>query len=408
MPLRIGLLTDCYPPSVGGIEHYVYSLARGLAQQGHLVDVVTHEPPGASRSRCAVRAESEPLGDGWLTTYRFSGLVLRWGGGDPMLDPRLPSHLVELMAARRYDIVHGHSLASWLVLAGLVAARRLGIPSVITRHSMTRRPQRPPLVSQLLLSLELRLARGCADAIMSVSEAAADELPDGRRRYVMPGAVDAETWRPDPETRARMRAELGYGPDDLVIGALSRMVPSKGWLDLPEIAAEVVRAAPQARFLAVGDGPVRQQLERRLDELSLRPFFTLPGAKPWSEGRDYMSAMDIFCFPSHTEAWGIALLEAMACAKPCVARRSPGTQEIVAPGAGYLVDSNDEILASLRQLIADPSLRERLGASARQHVEQRYAWPVMASKIARAYGEIIHGTARPLAYRRKGTATVQR
>jgi glycosyltransferase involved in cell wall biosynthesis len=389
--LRICQLTDCYPPSIGGIENHVYCLASYLGQIGHSVDVVTHRPvvPAAMRQATGVDL-AKHLTD--VAVHRLKGFVVSMRGADPMIDPRIIGEIRDFLEANNYDIVQGHSFGSILVLAGLREARRLGIPTLITKHSMIVRPSWPVFVSRILLGVELGIAKW-ADGVVAVSKATAEELAASDVPvHVIPGGVDCKHWRPDSAARKRIRNLLGYREDHIVVGYLSRLVRSKGAMSLLRAAASTVRSLPEMRFLVVGEGPMRSQLERQIEREGLQNVITMLGFRPWWDTPDYFNAMDIFAFPSYTEACGLALLEAMACARPSVARINAGIREIVADGeTGYLIASDEEFLQKLLELAQDRDLRDKIGANARRSVQGRYGWKVITDRIVEVYEEMIRG-----------------
>jgi len=388
--LRICLLTDCYPPSIGGIEAHVYALASQLGRLGHNVDVVTHHsvPPAASQQI----APAGPLQASTnVVVHRLQGFVARLHDADPIIDPRIINEVHDLLAANSYDIVHGHSFGSILALAGLRAARQLGIPTIITKHSMVLTLTRLSFVNRVLLEGTLWVAKRWADGVIAVSQGAAQELAVlDLPIYKIPSGVDGEHWRPDPGARKRIRDLLGYHEDDIVVGYLSRLVHSKGAMSLLNVAARIVPLLPGVRFLVIGDGPMRPQLERQIEEMGLQTVVTLLGSRPWMETPQYLNAMDIFVFPSYREAFGLALVEAMACGIAPVARVNVGSREIIADGQnGYLIDSDDDLFQKVLELAQDADLRTRIGANARRSVQDNYSWKVIAERIVGAYEEVI-------------------
>ncbi|MGA9347947.1 MAG: glycosyltransferase family 4 protein [Anaerolineae bacterium] len=388
--LRICLLTDCYPPSIGGIESHVYGLALQLGRLGHHVDVVTHQPvvPMATQQAAQVDPPEPPTN---VVVHRLKGFVAHVHGADPVLDLRIISKVQNLLRAKDYDIVHGHSSGSILALAGLWAARQLGVPTLITRHSMVLRIIRPFLVSRLLLEGELWVVKKWVDGVIALSEGAAEELNAiDLPIYIIPGGVDCEHWHPDVIARKRSRGLLGYQEGDIVVGYLSRLVRSKGVMSLPKVATRIVRLVPDVRFLVIGDGPMRSQLEREIQELGLKNVVTILGSRPWWETPHYLNAMDVFVFPSYREAFGLALLEAMACGIAPVARINAGTRELITDGeTGYLVASDEELSHKLLKLVQDEGLRNKIGVNARSNVQDKYSWSVTTERTVEAYREAI-------------------
>ena len=388
--LRICLLTDCYPPSIGGIESHVYGLASQLGRLGHDVDVVTHQlvPPAAVQQGAQVDPPEPPTN---VVVHRLKGLIVRIQDADPILDPRIITKVQNLLRAKSYDIVHGHSFGSVLALAGLRAARRLGVPTLITRHSMVLTLTQLSFVNRVLLEGELWVAKKWVDGVIVVSEAAAQELATiDLPTYTIPGGVDCEHWHPDPIARKRIRSLLGYQEGDVVVGYLSRLVRSKGAMSLLKVATHIACLLPDVRFLIIGDGPMRPQLERQIEELGLQTVVTVLGSKPWRETPYYLNAMDVFVFPSYREAFGLALLEAMACGVAPVARINAGAREIITAGeTGYLIDSDEELFQRVLELAQDEGLRKRIGVSARRSVQDKYSWKVITERTLEAYGEAI-------------------
>ncbi len=385
--LRVCLATDCYPPGIGGIENHVYCLAQGLARDGHLVDVVTHRDPRSSPVN-DLQIEHDQHG---FRVLRVPGMVLNYGGADPMADPRAFPWVHQLIRAGGYDIVHGHSLESLVVLAALSSARRLQIPALLTKHSMTVRASRPALANRLALAIEQAVARRLTQGLIVLSSAGEEEMAGaGVPVYRLRGGVDHEHWRPDSEAGRRIRAGLGWNDEHLVVGYLGRLVGSKGVPDLVEAVAPIMADDPRIRLLIVGDGPLREATEERLAELGLGQQACLAGAVPWRDTPAHYNAMDVFAFPSHTEAFGLVVLEAAACGVPAVARRNAGTSETIrSEETGVLVDGVTEMGRHLRGLIDDRERRRRWGKAARAMVEKTFSWRAIAADSAAIYHRVL-------------------
>ena len=381
------MLTDCYPPAVGGIEAHVYGLAAQIAQQGIAVDVITHRRHASGPLRAAEEAVDVSLPGSRV--FRIGGQPVHWGAVHNVVNFRLQQEVGALLHAGNYDVVHSHSLGCLVGWAGLPVARQMGLPTVITKHSMVlERRWRP--ISRALLRLDRWMARRWADQLIAVSRAGADELAGfGLPVETIPNGVDCDHWRPDGQLRGQTRKRLGFGPDDVVVGYLSRLVPAKDPLAMVNLAERLRHSAPAVKILVVGDGPLRSALESRIAGAGLAAQFCLVGAVPWQETPELYNAMDVFAFPSRTEAFGLVLAEAMACGVPPVARSSGGAREIVMDGeTGYLVGSEDEFQRRVVELVADGALRERLGQAARRRVVERYDWSVAAARTAEVYGAL--------------------
>ncbi len=385
-PLRICMITDCYPPSIGGIENHVYALSRELARLGHRVTVVTHREVHPRKGQAAPVVI--PTG---VEVIRLRGLTLRLpDGSDPALNPSMIAQLGRLLAEREFDIVHGHTVESPFVLALMRKAARMGFPTIITKHSMVERPKRPPRVGGIMRAWMTAIVNQFT-AYIAVSEPAAQELRKSKSKgFVIHNAIDMNLFRPDTTLRATVRASLGFSDQHIVIGFLSRFVPSKGILELVRVGERLAQQDARLRFLLVGGGPLKERAEQEVLKNGLADRFRFVGFQAWTQTPAYLNAMDIFAFPSQSEGFGMALLEAMACGLPAVTTDRTGTQDIVRPGETALVaDSTEDLESHLALLISDETLRQRLGAAARRAVEQSMDWTAVARQTAEAYRETI-------------------
>jgi glycosyltransferase involved in cell wall biosynthesis len=151
------------------------------------------------------------------------------------------------------------------------------------------------------------------------------------------------------------------------------------------------------RFLVIGDGPLRGRLDQEFKALGLMEAVTLVGFKPWLETPFYLNAMDIFCFPSHREAFGLALAEAMACGVAAVARSSVGSREIITDGEnGYLIHSDDELFARLLRLGQDKRLRQEFGHKGCDTMQKRRSWEAVAARSVQVYRDVLQTRAGKL------------
>ncbi len=181
-----------------------------------------------------------------------------------------------------------------------------------------------------------------------------------------PRGVDGTLFRPDRPRREALRTALGFGPNDVVIGHVSRIAAEKNVAYLADALAQVETARPEARILIVGDGPARPEMEATLGR---RARFA--GYRTGEDLADHYAAADIFAFASLTETFGNVVLEAMASGLPVVAVRAGGPGEVVRDGdTGFLIDPTHRPAAfaqALLRLVDDAALRHRMAASARAY-----------------------------------------
>ena len=193
------------------------------------------------------------------------------------------------------------------------------------------------------------------------------------------------------EGRAETRAELGYAADDIVIGTMSRMNEfRKGNTYFLEMAAHLLAEFPKTRFLIIGDGLLRPDLERMAVELGIADRCTFAG---WRDDRHaLLASMDVFVMPSLKEAGPTALLEAMAMGLPVVSTRVGMAREVVDDGQdGFIVPLADSkaLTDAVRPLVADPSFRAHVGALSRRKAETSFSIDRMAEHYLNLVAEIL-------------------
>jgi glycosyltransferase involved in cell wall biosynthesis len=175
----------------------------------------------------------------------------------------------------------------------------------------------------------------------------------------------------DVPRSAALARELGLDPQRLVVGTVGRMVEAKGHRYFVEAIPQVLARRPDAQFLFVGDGQLRKTLWDQLPAAA-RPNVCFAGAR--ADIPELMALMDVFVFPSISEAFGIALIEAMASRLPVVASDIRPLRDIVVPGeTGLLVPahSSGPLADAIISLLENPE-RERFGACGRRRVESHY------------------------------------
>jgi glycosyltransferase involved in cell wall biosynthesis len=157
----------------------------------------------------------------------------------------------------------------------------------------------------------------------------------------------------------------------LLVCTVARLNPQKGLFDLIDAAAEVLPNVPDARFLIVGDGELRGQLEERVARLGLSDTILFAGSRPLAQIATWLGATDLFVLPSHDEGLPLALLEAMAAGCPVVATAVGGVGEVVADeSVGILVPPRQaqRLAVALRRLLDDGARRTAMGLAARERV----------------------------------------
>jgi glycosyltransferase involved in cell wall biosynthesis len=174
-----------------------------------------------------------------------------------------------------------------------------------------------------------------------------------------------------------------------VVGNVAALVPHKGQRHLIEAARLVVREIPDARFVILGEGELRQHLEKQVHDYHLEKHVLVPGFR--TDVLGCMKSFDLFAMSSVTEGLGTSLLDAMACSLPIVATTAGGIPEIVDEGVtGVLVPPRDHqaMASQIARLLADEPLRRQMAAAGFERVRSRFTVERMVDETAAVYERV--------------------
>ena len=367
--MRIAHVSDCYLPRTGGIETQVRALALAQAQAGHDVRIVTATPGHGS-----VRAGRDEV----------DGLpVLRVAARLPFelpVHPRTRMHVQTLLGADPVDVVHVHAgVVSPFAWGAIRATRRLGVPTLVTVHSIWGGLARPAFAAG---DRALRWT-GPGLAVSAVSERAAADVrralgPDVTV-HITPNGIDPALWQVEP---------IPGSPQELRVVSVLRMAPRKRTEPLVEAIAQAAERLPGVRVSAVliGDGPERAGAQRRAHRRGMSDRIHFPGRLPRERILEHFAAADVYVQASVQESFGIAALEARSAGLPVVARSQSGTSGFVRPGIeGLLADDDAKLAQALVRLAQDRGLLERI-AEHNRLIPPAQAWPQVLADVDSAYG----------------------
>lgn len=312
----------------------------------------------------------------------------------PVKDYRCYRKLCRLLRDINPDIVHTHSSKAGIL--GRAAAAKVGIPCVHTVHGASFHFGQHPLAYRAYVAAERWAARRTAHFI-TVADAMADAYVGAgiaRRDQFTTifSGFDVEPFLSPPRSREAVRAKLGFGPSDVVVGKIARLFPLKGHEFLLRAAQLVAARRPAVRFLLVGDGILREQIEQTLETLGVADRFTFTGLVPPDRIPELTHAMDVVVHTSQWEGLARVLPQGLISGKPVVTYDVGGAREVVIPGeTGYLLplDAVDELADALCELAADAELRERLGAAGREHCRDRFRHETMTAAVRDVYARVI-------------------
>jgi len=353
--------------ALGGGERNLADLANALARRGHGVYAAITPASPLLRELSALPARN------------IVELPLR-----NSFDVASALKLARFVRKNQIEIIHAH-IARDYPLAAMAARRAGGARLVLTRHVLF------PLstVHKMLLR---RAAR-----VIAVSRAVADGLGaqgifDRDKIVLIPNGIDLDRF-------AQTSAGVSHQPKDaggrLSVGMIGELAPIKGQRDFLRAAAIVASRRHDVDFLIAGKDKSRtgknlRELETIVEELQLSERVRITG---WADDvARLLHTFDLFVSSSHSESFGIAIVEAMACGVPVIATMSAGAREIIeADHTGKLVPiGNVEALAeAICQLLADPKERARLSVQAQRMVRERFTLERMVSATEELYRQVL-------------------
>lgn len=293
------------------------------------------------------------------------------------------------------DLIHANSIRAGLVMSAATVG--LGVPIVWHAHDLL--PRHPLSTAIRLVALASRRNR-----IIAVSQAVADRfrgvlLRRFRRRVpitTIHNAVDPGRFQPDLKSRHELRRALGIKESQLLVGTVGQLTPRKGQLEVIEAFTEVTREIPDAVLLIVGEPIFNRDAEyaaclvRAAHASKVPDQIRLLG--PREDVPALMRAFDLLIVNSHSEPFGLTIVEAMFSGTPVLAAAVDGIPEIVRHGeSGWLIDGRDRTLLAeaTLTLLRDQNLRRKLASNGRRDAIARFSIERFISEMESLYRSIL-------------------
>jgi glycosyltransferase involved in cell wall biosynthesis len=372
----------------GGLAASVLTMTDALARTGRVVVEIATTTADGSGGCLRIQQRPRPtVPCHWfrrdaIERWKFSLGLGAW----------LAAHAAD------YDLLHVHALWTFSTTAACWAARRVGVPYILTPHGMlsdysfARGRQRKQLYWQLLERSNVRHAA----RIHVTSQSEADDLAAldvATRPAVVPLGLPEEAWTtPARPTLLRERCGVAAGTRPILL-CLGRLHPIKGIVDvlLPAMASLRRQA-----FLALVGGPDEhepgygQQVRREILRLGLERDVALLGPVAGPERYTIFDGAELLVLPSHYESFGLVAAEAMARGVPVIiSDRVKIADHVRAAPAGRIVPLNPAALAqACQELLADGGQRRQLGGAGRTYVQQYLHWPRVAQALVDLYEEV--------------------
>jgi L-malate glycosyltransferase len=355
-----------------GGQNQVLLTVTGLEEIGHPAVLVAHEAGELKR-----RAREG---------LRFVGFTPR-----SEFDVHAAWQLARVFRDVQPDVVHAHDPMGVALTAMALQMK----PSL---------PRRPPVIASRRVDFHLKSHAfskwkyGHVDLFISASRVIASILEaDGiasDRIVTVHDGVNVGLVDKQPAVDAHAAFWLPKGAP--VVGNVAALAAHKGQKHFVSAAARVVRELPDTRFLIVGEGELKETLERQIHELGLDRHVILAGFR--ADALGLMKSFDLFVMSSVTEGLGSAVLEAMTARRAVVGTRAGGIPEaVVHDVTGLLVPTHDDraLAGAIVQLLRDPARRERFGDAGRARVVDEFSVERLVRRTAEAYEKALSGKQEP-------------
>jgi len=356
--------------NIGGAEVLLVDLVRGSKEAGYDVSVGYSTYGPLEKNLVALEISCTRLP--------------RLGRVDPILLLRM----CQLILREKPDIVHTHLFKS--DLHGRLAARLCGVPVVIsTSHNNDVWARRFPLGSFYGFTAKL------TDKVIAVS----NEVREYQIQYtgisphkiiVIDNGVNVQRFANQEDAGLSLRHEFQISVGAPLIGIIGRLQPQKDHENFLKAAVQIRSKLPDARFLVVGDGPLREELLAQAQTLGLGSSVIFCGIR--QDIPAVMAAIDLLVISSKWEGLPVTLLEGMAARRPIVSTAVGGVPNVVADGqAALLVPSEDSLALAnaCLKILQDPALAQSLAQAGYERVKNQFSLDAMIGKTLKLYEELL-------------------
>lgn len=417
--MKILIITQrWYPDTFGGSEHVASKQARRLAERGHKVTVLTeytqaHLPPEEPLAPAfSIEGRGvEGEGEARIIRYGQPEQFQKWGSS--LIDVKiLPKLVKELHLKNKFEaaILHNAYPAYGFFKA------KLNIPSLYIFHASTAREAeieglrrkfkgfivvlRPLMVKVFIFITRqvekkvLRRAKKIAvfsDFSLELLQATYPQPKDKITKIKV--GIDAANFYP-PQDKKEAKKRLGFSPERPIVLTVRRLTARMGLHELLYAALQIREQFPNALFLIIGEGPLRESLTNEIDQLNLRGFVTFVGKVPLKELPLYYQAADLFVLPTAAfEGLGMATLEALASGLPVVGTPVGATPEILKKIDSSLITKSekaDGIAEGIMNFLNRPEgERSLLGQKCREAAEREYDWEEATGELEEILKQLI-------------------
>lgn len=371
------ILQTCLSLSWGGMEMYTLHTSLLLKQAGHQVNLLC-----ANNSRLKTEAESKGI-KCYTVPYKYKFI-------------RNLSELVSILKENSYDIIHSEASKDlWFIVPALIIALK-NTPLLLTKHVGSNIIKKDFLHKLLYNRVDLALA------ISEVIKRNLIETTPLRREKIelLHDAIDADRFNPYKIDHNKVRKEFRISNNEILIGMTGRFSPGKGHEEFLAAAKELCSRHSNLRFMIVGEASRGEEeyagsIKELAGKFGINDKVIFTGYR--SDIPEILAALDIYLFPSHAEAFGLALVEAMSMELPTVCSNSDGVLDIAVEGVtSFLFSTGDqkELMKKIEFLIKDPKKRLEFGKQGRKRVLDNFNTDLFTKKLLKIYnGQLSNSSA---------------
>ena len=381
--MKIGMFINYYTPSKGGMETSVINLCKGLKNAGHEPFIFAPKYPNYK--------------DEEKNIFRYKSIRFNYGGYFYVIPVPFFSNFRQVVKNLNLDIIHSHQPYS-LGAEALKFSKELNIPLVFTYHIRYEDyshyvPLIPESVSKKYIrKMAVNYSNKC-DAVIAPSTAIKKILKEREVEVpikVIPSGINIKNFKKDAGKRDEIRNKYKVKNNDILLITASRIVEEKNIKFLFKAFNEIRKKKNNIKFLVVGDGAIKKELEEMSRNLNLEKDIIFTGLVSRDEIVGLYQASDLFVFASLTETQGLVAVEAMAAGLPVVAIKASGIEDMVDDGEdGILTDSSiNEFSNSVLKIVNNEDLRKRLSAQAKINSE-KFSIEPWIKKMTGLYEELI-------------------
>lgn len=362
------VLYSCLSKSWGGMEMITLTFIKELLKRNISVELLC-----LKESRIHIEACT-------------SGIITHPVKASGYIHPFTIMRVAYLIRKGKYNLIHTQASKDLWILVPALKLVKLPIPLFLTKQ-----------VGSLIVKKDLlhkylynRVTRAFAiSRVIKKNLVDTTPLTENKIELVFNG-IDTDKFNPEKADKRKVRKEFSVTDDELLIGMLARFSPGKGHEEFLTAAKTLTEKFNNLKFIIVGEASrgedeYANSIKKLSEELKLSNII-FSGFR--SDTVDVLSAMDIFVFPSHAEAFGIALAEAHSMALPSVCSNSDGVLDIAVDGQTALLfetKNSYDLAAKLERLITDPQLRKQLGTNARKRAVELFDLNVIMNKTIELY-----------------------